>query len=557
MSIRITHCFISFALALLLNSCANVVTPSGGPKDTVPPKVVSSEPENFSKNFTSSVLTFEFDEYITLNNAAQNVTFSPPLAQTPSYTVKGKKLIIKMKEKPAAGVTYSVSLNNAVKDLHEGNVVKDFTFVFSTGELIDTLSICGCVLDAMTRKPVDNVWAMLYDVKGRNADSLPYIAKPDYLVKTGKDGKFTFSGLKDNDYFVFALDDMNSNRLYDLVSERIAFADNLVSPVYAGKGASKADEDTLKTNVVDALNLELLMFAVDDTTQQLLRAEAIKKGQFRFAFRRPVADSDIRMVGDYAERAMKVFSANRDTVSFYFDPAADSISVVMRVDTVSETKTYPVKVRGKRRPVTEFAVRANISNERLGTENPFELLFDEPVVRVGNSDSLLFVAGSDSSYNSVTFSREDEYGFRYKLNRDISFDTLYSVVVPDSMFFSYLGKTNKKTSFKFKRSDYSDFGSVFVKVVMPEGLTQAVFYLVTEAGKKVAEQTLTSNGEVSFLDIAPGKYHLKALLDTDGNGVWSPGRFDLKRQSEVIVAHPQLFDVKANWDIDLEEVWTL
>jgi len=557
MSIRTTHCFISFALALLLNSCANVVTPSGGPKDTMPPQVVSSEPQNFSKNFTSSVLTFEFDEYITLNNAAQNVTFSPPLAQTPSYTVKGKKMIIKLKEKPAAGVTYSVSLNNAVKDLHEGNAVKDFTFVFSTGELIDTLSIGGCVLDAMTRKPVDNVWAVLYDVNGRNADSLPYVAKPDYLVKTGKDGKFTFSGLKDHDYFVFALDDMNSNRIYDLVSERIAFADNLVTPVYAGKGGPKAADDTLKANAVDALNLELLMFAVDDTTQQLLRAEAVRRGQFRFAFRRPVADSDIRMTGDYAEKSMKVFSANRDTVNFYFDPAADSISVVMRVDTATETKTYPVKVRGKRKTGSEFAVGANISNERLGTENPFELLFDEPVVSVGNSDSLLFVAGSDSTYNSVTFSREDEFGFRYKLDRNISFDTLYSVVVPDSMFFSYLGKTNKKTSFKFKRSDYSDFGSVFVKVVMPEGLPQAVFYLVSEAGKTVAEQTLTSNGEVSFLDIAPGKYHLKALLDTDGNGVWSPGRFDLKQQSEVIVTHPHLFDVKANWDIDLEEVWTL
>ena len=59
--------------------CANVVTPSGGPKDTIPPVVLQSLPENQSTNFQDKEIHITLDEYVVLNNPNSNIFISPPL----------------------------------------------------------------------------------------------------------------------------------------------------------------------------------------------------------------------------------------------------------------------------------------------------------------------------------------------------------------------------------------------------------------------------------------------------------------------------------------------
>lgn len=547
MKFRFTY-RLPVVVLLFLSSCANVVTPSGGPKDTTPPKVVVSVPENNARNFTSNTLTIDFDEYVVLNNASQNVCFSPPLRQTPAYTLHGKQLMIKLKENLAPNTTYSLMLGDAVKDLHEGNILKDFVLVFSTGDVIDTLIIGGRVLDAQTGKPKEKVWAQLY----KSADSVEG-REPDYLVQTDKEGKFRFNGLSDGNYTLIAVDDKNSNHIYDLPTEGIAFNDEPLKPVHAGH---RPDSTNLG---FDPTDITLYMFVHDDSIQQLLKAETVKKGQFSFAFRYPANDSDVVLLGADTLRHAKVWSANRDTVSFFFSQSVDTISVRLTVDTVTKTQKYPVKVRNKRnaKPDNQLVVKTNLNKGKLRPEDDFLLVFDEPVERVAERDSILFIVEKDSLYNAVSFAKADAHGFRYSISRPIGSDTAYRLVLPDSVFFSFLDKTNKPTTVDIRRSSYSEYGSLFVKVVLPAGMPQAVFDLVTESDKKVATQTLTSDGEVKFLDIAPGKYKLRALLDRDANGVWSPGDYSRRLQSEEIICHPQTFDIKADWDIDLDEVWTI
>ena len=78
--------------------CANVVSPSGGPKDKIPPVVLSAIPENQSTNFQGKDIHITFDEYVTLNNPNSNIMISPPLENNPNYKLSGKSLIIKFKE---------------------------------------------------------------------------------------------------------------------------------------------------------------------------------------------------------------------------------------------------------------------------------------------------------------------------------------------------------------------------------------------------------------------------------------------------------------------------
>ena len=69
------------------------------------------------------------------------------------------------------------------------------------------------------------------------------------------------------------------------------------------------------------------------------------------------------------------------------------------------------------------------------------------------------------------------------------------------------------------------------------------------------KQIITKTSKVDFKYLAPKKYKLKALFDRDCNGRWSPGDFSKKQLPEEVFYHKDVFDVKANWDIDLEEVW--
>ena len=174
---------LAFLLMLSFMRCANVVSPSGGPKDTIPPVVLSAIPENQSTNFQGKEIHITFDEYVTLNNPNSNILISPPLEKNPDYKLSGKSLIIKFKEPLKSDATYSMSFGEAIKDLHEGNIFKNYSFVFSTGANIDTLTLEGKLLQAVDHKPSADYLVMLYlDVNDTiSLDSLPYLVVRAHL----------------------------------------------------------------------------------------------------------------------------------------------------------------------------------------------------------------------------------------------------------------------------------------------------------------------------------------------------------------------------------------
>ena len=104
-------------VALLLQRCANVVAPTGGPKDDRPPVVVEATPENHSLQFNGKRLELTFDEYVTLENASQNVLISPPLSTKPDIKLHNKTLVIKFKEPLRSNTTYTVNFGEAIKDI--------------------------------------------------------------------------------------------------------------------------------------------------------------------------------------------------------------------------------------------------------------------------------------------------------------------------------------------------------------------------------------------------------------------------------------------------------
>ena len=550
---------------LSLVRCANVVSPTGGPKDTVPPIVLHSTPQNQATNFSDKEIHITFDEYVTLNNPNKNILISPPLDNNPEYKLSGKSLIIKFKESLKPDVTYSINFGEAIKDLHEGNVFKDYSFVLSTGENIDTLTLQGKVLQAFDHKPSADFFVMLYtnDNDSVKIDSLPYLSKPYYITKTDKDGNFKFSGLKNDEYLLFALKDGNSNLKFDLPNEDIAFIDSLVCPIDNLQFTINNEQLTIDNDSI--VTYTLYSFLEEDSIQRLLKKEVPEEGVLRFVFRYPAKDVKIEILETLPDTfaVFPTHSMNYDTITWYFSPNKDSLSLAINYDTlINDTSAMSLKVRKtnnrrnkKEETVKSLNVATNVSGGKLAPEQNLILSFKEPVTDVMMRDTSWYIVDKDTIINDLHFEKIDSFGLKYKLDKTFEPEKSYKIIIPDSVFFSFKGLTNDTTEIMFKVPALSEYGNIFVTVEKPDDVPQVIVELLDERDKLVRRHIITTTSKVDFKYLAPKKYKLKALFDRDGNGRWSPGDFSKKQLPEEVFYHKDVFDVKANWDIDLEEVW--
>lgn len=585
-------------MAFFAQRCANAVAPTGGPRDERPPVVVEAMPENHSINFLGNKIEITFDEYITLENANQNVMISPPLSEKPDIKLKNKTVVIKFKEDLAANTTYTINFGASIKDLHEGNQFKDYVYSFSTGDHIDTLAIAGKVLNASDKKPVDGVYVSLYAADRENVDSLPMTTIPDYITKTDKEGKFSLNGLADKKYLVFALKDANANLYFDLPNEDVAFLDTLVQASCLKKPAPPVVDSIAKDSLAmqmnslafdtiakpldtiafdttsatmyhpNALNLTLYMFTEVDSTQVLLEKKLVEEGLLRFVFRHPAKEAVVmthEMLPD-SFNLVTMHSAEYDTVWWYFTPnVKDSLWVQVKYDTVINDSTrYSLKFKeagGNRRRKSE-PKKLTVNNNLLGRGGLIPgqdliLKFSEPIISYQMRDSAVFKHDSTLYYDRLAFEPADEYGMKYRLTTPFSTDSSYSFEIPDSVFWGIRGRTNDviKTDFHVLKDD--EYGNIYITVVPPEGMKQVVVQLTNESGKVLKEEAISKKKEVMFDYLMPAKYKLRALLDSDSNGKWSTGNYHRHTLPETILDYKDPLDLKAGWDIDLEEVWDL
>ena len=543
-----------FFAALFLTQCANMVTPTGGPKDVTPPKVTEAVPENHSTNFNRRKVEITFDEYVTLNNASQQVLFSPPLAEKPDIKLSNKTLVIKFKEELRPNTTYTVDFGEAVKDLHEGNLFKDYSYTFSTGDWIDTLTLSGTIVDAETQKPVEKLYVGLYvadtvastSVDAEETFRLPLQQAPDYLTRTDKEGRFKVRGLPRRKFLVFALDDANANLRYDLSTEKVAFIDSLVNPD-------------------DSLRFQLYAFITLDTTQMMLESKLVDEGLLRFAFRHPADSVRIDFPDILPDTFLinKVWSARHDTLCCWFTPKMlDSLRVIVQYDTLIDSDVrYSLAYRASvsRRGVQSqkgLKVTNNLRNNMLAPGDTLTLWFSEPVAHFAWHDTSRLIVGNDTLINDMAFEKADSHGLAYRLAMPINDTVNYVLNLADSVFHSLRGRTNDALTLRFKRAHDTDFGNIFITVAPPED-TQVIVELLDNKGKKVGSQVIDSTARVGFTLLTPDKYKLRAIIDTDRDGYWSTGNFHRRFLPETTVDYPDELDLKAGWDIAPDDPWII
>lgn len=229
------YLFTGFSLILLIilipqilvqTSCANIIPPEGGEKDTIPPRLVKASPPEYSTDFSDGRITLTFNEYVDVDNYLQNLVVSPFPSNMPTLTRKLNTVTIKLRDTLERNTTYSLDFGKSIKDVNEGNIMKDFKYIFSTGSFIDSLMFAGKVVLAETGETDSTLTVMLHKT-GR--DSALINEKPRYITKLDSKGNFIFRNLSPGTFYVYALKDESGSYRYLSKKQVFAFADSAVT----------------------------------------------------------------------------------------------------------------------------------------------------------------------------------------------------------------------------------------------------------------------------------------------------------------------------------------
>jgi len=208
--------------------CANIVPPSGGPRDTTAPYLIGARPKDSATQVRPKEILLGFSEYITTADIPSNLIISPTLKSTPLIESRLNALRIRINDTLAANTTYSLQFGNAIKDVNEGNIAKNYTYVFSTGASIDTGSITGYVKLAETGLIDSTLIVVLHPA---NSDSGIFKNPPLYYSKLNGKGRFEFKFLPYQAFHLFALPNDYSKK-YDDSTKLFAFYE---SPILVGQ----------------------------------------------------------------------------------------------------------------------------------------------------------------------------------------------------------------------------------------------------------------------------------------------------------------------------------
>lgn len=550
--------------------CAHPGMPVGGEKDIIPPVPLKEDPPNYQTNFTGTGFSVTFDEFIQLKDPAKEIFISPPMIRRPEFKLKGKSLIVQLNEDLRENTTYTIYFGNAITDLNEGNPLRGYEYVFSTGPVIDSLTISGKVVNAFDLTNVADILVMVYFDNNDTLpfDSLPLKVPPLSASKTSSDGSFRINNLDDGRYMLIALEDQNNNFYYDLPNERIGFNDSLVSPYYLESYKVPAGEQDSLESILETMEPlpvllhEIRLFEQPDSVQRILSKNVTARMSIHYAFRFPV--DSLRLVPlnfeDTTGWKTEEFNATRDTLLLWLRPGLpDTLRILLETGgVVSDTGRFILRDEAAgpfQRRRTEEANRLAVNTNApllLDLNTPLKLIFNAPVAQY---DWSVVTLTEDSIPIPLDISFVDPVVRHAEVSAQWEENKPYTLILPDSCVRDIFNRTNALTEFKFKTRSKDDYGKLIMNYTLPENGGQFIFQLLGQKEAVIQSDILDRSGEITYSYLKPGKYMIKVIYDLNHNGRWDTGNYMRKVQPEKVRYCPLELSIRSNWEV-LEE-WSL
>lgn len=576
---------ISLFYLIFYSSCANIGSPTGGLKDSIPPVVVKTIPELRGTNYKGSDVRFTFNEYIVPDEISEKLVISPPMKKKPVIKMKGKTLIIEFSEDLRKDASYSLDFKDAVADNNEKNPIEDFRFSFSTGATFDSLRIAGYVKNALNQEPVEKALVMLH----RKNEYIAFIdSLPDYIGTTDIEGFFMIDNVAPGEYRLYALTDSDNSLTYNSNAELIAFGDSLLVP----SAKFVAETDTVIKGLDTLLvsghtdyypDIQYLMMFEEEKFEQYLdnskRTQANKcdfyfaeslSDSFRVNLLKPVPAADWSFLEENLKRdsitvwLTDTIISNSDSLQFEIRyEVLDSLNqLVVKRDTVELIYTVPKGPRPKKKkgdvPEVQIITLGNNINssahdlyQRILIEAPEPLLsFDTKQVRLYSTEDTL------KTLIPITVEKDTNSIRKYFVEHVWEPNTSYLFQIDSAAARNIYGHPSTEIDQKFRTQKEDYYGKIFLTI---SGLTgpAIVQLLANDKEEKILQKIqILGDGKIEFPFLKPEKYIIRLILDSNKNGKWDTGFLAGNQQPEELVYFPKIikvrsnFEYKENWKID-------
>ncbi len=519
--------FFAF-MALALWQCAKRGTPSGGPKDVTPPRLLRTEPENFSTNFKAKKIRLYFDELIKLEDVQNQLVVSPPFKHPAEITPMGtpsKYIEVVIKDTLRENTTYTINFGQSIVDNNEGNPNSFLSYVFSTGDYLDSLTLSGAVKDAVKRKVDDFISVMLYEMDSTYNDSTIYKQPPLYITNTGDSlPLFELRNLKAGKYALFGLKDVNKNNMFDQGQDKIGFIEDTVS---------------IPTDSIYLLNLFR-----EQLNYKLSVPSFVAKNKIIFGYQGDYRDFNIETLTSLPDsvRTKILKERDKDTLNYWFTPAdMDSIIFTVRNSKVQAIDTFTVKLRDL--PMDSLKLSTSVSG-KINFEDTFSILANTPVTKLDTSNISLNVSDSIPvryTYALDTLKNKIDFDFEKEPNQKYSFSLLPGAIT------DFFGVQNDTLAYNLSTGSLADYGTL--RMVLGGDITFPVIVQLTNEKGEVQREIIASESQIfEFNNLDPGNYIARVILDENGNGKLDTGNYLEKIQPERVSYYPGVIEIRANWE---------
>lgn len=515
----------------LLWQCANPIALTGGLKDETPPQVLEGGmlPANLQTNFVKQEIYFTFDEWVKLNDPINQIVISPPLDKNPEVKLKNRELIFAFHEDEVLkeDATYTINFGEAIKDLTESNPA-EFTYVFSTGDVIDSLVVGGAVKDALTGKPVEDCLVMLYK---NLSDTIVRTGKPYYFSKTDENGRFEIENVKTGVFQVFALSEDEGQRyMFDSALEGIGY---LPEPITV--------TDTTGQNIqLEVFKEEVPLKLVGDDLEEY--------GHAWFAFNREPYDVEI----SHEEKNQNlIYDYRKDSIHIWYDTEEPFLMYLARDTVWKDTVKIKSLPRAKYVAKAKLALRNGHDDVKSMTKQKgVELKFNHPVVDL---DSKMLGLYADTTQTLVTGElKVDTTGFIVSVKYDWKLGAPYDLVLLPGAVTDMFGLQNDTINLSYAVKTGEELGEISAEVVSLDSTQAYVISLMDKSKKEIKRYTVEGESSFSFEQkyLEQGEYVVEVLLDSNKNGRWDSGNYDMKTYPEQRYTQ-NLEPLRANWTVEV------
>lgn len=520
---------LTITLSLFLNSCASIQQPTGGPKDSIPPKVLHETPANKMLNFNTKQIKIDFDEYVKIKNESKEFSISPSPDKLPFYKIKKKSLLIEFADSLEKNTTYVINLGRGLVDFNEGNILKNYMYVFSTGNKIDSLNITGNVSNTLTKKGVLDATVFLIPTR---QDTTFGKKRANIFTTTDSSGNFNLQYLKPDIYRIYALKEDGGDRIYNSSNEEIAFL---------------KDSIDLRGNLRD---VKLNLFTQEPKDFKIKDKKIEKDTRILYTFNKKLIKPEIQIQWPEIKEADRTveFSKNADSLLLWTrNMEFDSLKVAI-IDQGVPLDTVMLRPGTKPKYSREIKISDNTPSGLIKPGGDLVLTFSAPVgsidpSRISLTQDSVPVGGLRILKDTLN---ARSYIFRYpwRVKRE------YQLQLDTNAIEGLYGGVNQPKTIKLKRDEETNYGNLLLSVTVPDTTKQYIVQILNDKDDIIRMDIVNKSRIINYHTFNLGKYHFRVVYDDNRNNKWDTGDVESRVQPETTWNSPDIVTLRANWDLE-------